>query len=489
VRHGIASGRRAAYLIVEREGSAEIPLAARAPRMNLPPITRHTPHEPELARRNAMRPRRLPSLVRGLAASLAIAFAASGACARDWPHFRFDEGHTGFNPFEQALDVHSVRTLELAWQAQLGRLVDFSSPAVVGDLAYIASSDGRLWAWHREGCGQSLCLKPAWRSGSLGQIIDSPTVSGGIVYVGSQTNAHSNDGRLNAFDAGGCGHAVCAPLWQGDAGKDSVLESSPTVADGVVYVGAFDGRLYAFDAQGCGGASLCQPLWTGKTGGSIESTPVVAGGRVYVGSDDGRLHVFDAHGCGAARCRALWTGRLDSAVFSSSPAIANGIVYVVSQHAVSAFDAAGCGGERCEPLWQAVDEVQFFNGSPAVAGGHVYVGYETGVGVFAADGCGRRHCGTEWLLFGSGFQADVISSPTVANGVVYAGRNTGELLAWKAAPCGQPTCTQIWSHAFDDPLLTSSPTVVDGRVYIGGTEAQAPEDTQGRLYVFELPAR
>ena len=435
-----------------------------------------------------MRPRTPGSLFRGLAASFGLALAGS-AFALDWTHFRFDDGHTGLNPFEQALGADTVGSLDLAWQAQLGKLVNGSSPAVVGDLVYIASSDGTLWAWHRDGCGQSLCLKPVWRSEPLGQIIDSPTVADGIVYIGSQTNTHSNNGKLNAFSAAGCGHAVCAPLWQGDAGKDAILESSPTVADGVVYVGAFDGRLYAFDAQGCGGASPCQPLWKGRTGGSIESTPLVADGRVYVGSDDGRLHVFDAHGCGAATCRALWTGRLGDPVFSSSPAIVDGIVYMVSQHALSAFDAAGCGASKCEPLWQAVDKVQFFNGSPAIAGGHVYVGFDTGVGVFAAGGCGKRRCELEWLLFGSGAQAAVVSSPTVANGVVYAGRNTGELLAWQADPCGQSTCMQIWSHLFDDPLLTSSPSVVDGRVYIGATEALASEDHQGRLVVFELPAQ
>ena len=33
------------------------------------------------------------------------------------------------------------------------------------------------------------------------QIIDSPTVANGVVYVGSQTSPNSNDGKLNAFAA------------------------------------------------------------------------------------------------------------------------------------------------------------------------------------------------------------------------------------------------------------------------------------------------
>src|SRR5207244_11760683 len=116
-------------------------------------------------------------------------------------------------------------------------------------------------------------------------------------YVGSQTSYESAAGKLNGFDAHGCGQAVCKPLWRGLAGQQSILDSSPTVAGGVVYVGAFDHRLYAFDANGCG-QRRCQPLWTGLTGGTIESTPTAVGDSILVGSDDGNLYAFPAAGCG-----------------------------------------------------------------------------------------------------------------------------------------------------------------------------------------------
>jgi len=38
-----------------------------------------------------------------------------------------------------------------------------------------------------------------------------------------------------------------------------------------------------------------------------------------------------------------------------------------------------------------------------------------------------------------------------------------------------------------DPIVSSSPTVVDGHLYIGSADNQAPENQQGRLYVFSLP--
>ena len=409
-----------------------------------------------------------------------------GGGGTDWPQFRFDQSHTGYQPFETVLNTSNVPRLQLAWQAQLGRLVDYSSPAVVGGVAYVGSTDGRLWAYPAKGCGQSICTTPLWTSTGLGQIVDSPAVANGFVYVGSQTSVSDNSGKLDVFRASGCGGPTCAPLWQGLAGSQSILQSSPSVVNGRVYIGGYDDNLYVFNAAGCG-APTCQPLWTGATGDHVESSPTVSGGTVFVGSNDGSLYAFPAAGCGAAACSPLWTGPTGETIFDSSPAVSNGTVYIGSVHHLSAFPAGGCGASTCQPLWQGSNQQDFVNGSPAVAGGKVYIGLETEVGVFDASGCGQASCGPLWLDFGTGTQADVLSSPTVANGVVYAGKNNGDVLAWPAASCGQFVCDQIWSYTTKDPIVSSSPTVVNGTVYIGGSNNLAPEDTAGRLYVFALP--
>jgi outer membrane protein assembly factor BamB len=429
----------------------------------------------------------LPTLASPAAATPpGVPVGATADATVNWPQFRFNSNHTGLNPLETVLDRTNVPSLQLAWQAQLGMLVDYSSPAVVNGVVYIGSVDGRLWAYPASGCGQSLCTTPLWSSISLAQIDDSPAVAHGVVYVGSQTSPTSNDGRLNAFSASGCGQSVCSPLWQGLAGNQSILQSSPAVGNGMVFVGAFDHKLYAFKASGCG-AATCQPAWTGATGGTIESTPTVSGGVVYIGSDDGKLYAFDASGCGASQCQPLWTGSVGSSVFESTPAVAKGVVYIGSDHALSAFAAAGCGAATCSPLWQAIDNQNFLGGSPAVAKGRVYIGLENGLGVYSASGCGQVMCAPLWTDFGSGEQAAVRSSPTVANGVVYVGRNTGEVLAWRAGPCGSATCTNIWSGKTNDQIVTSSPTVVNGKVYVGSADKSFPENSQGRIYVFALP--
>jgi hypothetical protein len=162
-------------------------------------------------------------------------------------------------------------------------------------------------------------------------------------------------------------------------------------------------------------------------------------------------------------------------------------VYIGSVHHLSAFPAAGCGSPTCGPLWQGSHQSDYVNGSPAVFGGRVYIGLEFDIGVFNASGCGQASCAPVWLDFGTGTQADILSSPTIANGVVYAGKMNGDVLAWKAGACGQFICNEIWRYLTQDPIVNSSPTVVDGTLYIGGSNKYAQQNAAGRLYVFSLP--
>jgi outer membrane protein assembly factor BamB len=61
------------------------------------------------------------------------------------------------------------------------------------------------------------------------------------------------------------------------------------------------------------------------------------------------------------------------------------------------------------------------------------------------------------------------------------------VLAWQSTSCGSFVCDEIWSGDTGDQLVTSSPTVVNGTLYIGSADNLFPEDIQGRIYVFALP--
>ena len=97
------------------------------------------------------------------------------------------------------------------------------------------------------------------------------------------------------------------------------VDSSPAVANGVVYVGSDDNNVYALNA------STGAKLWSYNTGGFIgDSSPALANGVVYVGSADDNVYALNAS-TGAT----LWSYTTGSAV-ASSPAVANGVLYVGS---------------------------------------------------------------------------------------------------------------------------------------------------------------
>ncbi len=154
------------------------------------------------------------------------------------------------------------------------------------------------------------------------------------------------------------------------------------------------GTLYAFSANGttnCSGTpTTCLPLWSaamGTTSTQVPPSPAVSGGVVYDESADGTLYAFDAgvtNCSGTPRtCTPLWTAALSAGPqYGSSPAVANGIVYAPGGN-LEAFDANGttnCAGtpKTCTPLWSYNVTVGVGLSSPSLANGLVFIGSGTG---------------------------------------------------------------------------------------------------------------
>ncbi|MDQ0935146.1 serine/threonine-protein kinase [Streptomyces turgidiscabies] len=95
-----------------------------------------------------------------------------------------------------------------------------------------------------------------------------------------------------------------------------LVYASPTVADGVVYIGSDTDDLYALDTE----TGVLR--WTFTTGADVSSKPTVADGTVYLGSQDSNLYAVDV-GTGKQRWKFL-TGKNES----SSPTVVDGLVYV-----------------------------------------------------------------------------------------------------------------------------------------------------------------
>lgn len=100
---------------------------------------------------------------------------------------------------------------------------------------------------------------------------------------------HRHDGpggALEVFTAAGCGESVCAPEWS--ASIDGPPVGGLTVGGDVLYVGlwkATDSRFAAFNAHGCG-AAVCSRLANVAFGAEQPIQAAVAGGRVAVASVD-----------------------------------------------------------------------------------------------------------------------------------------------------------------------------------------------------------
>jgi len=68
--------------------------------------------------------------------------------------------------------------------------------------------------------------------------------------------------------------------------RQLVVDSSPAVADGMVFVGSYDDKVYALDE------STGARIWSYTTGDDVSSSPAVADGMVFIGSGDYRVYAF-----------------------------------------------------------------------------------------------------------------------------------------------------------------------------------------------------
>jgi outer membrane protein assembly factor BamB len=273
-----------------------------------------------------------------------------------------------------------------------------------------------------------------WSHTTGSYVESSPAVADGVVFVGS------DDWKVYALNA-----STGALVWNYTTG--GYVYSSPAVAGGVVYVGSLDDRVYALNA------STGALIWNYKTGSSVASSPAVAGGTVYVGSTDGKVYALNAS-TGAL----LWSYTTSGSVYYSSPAVAGGNVYVGSyDHRVYALNAS-----TGALLWNYTTG-KYVDSTPAVAGGMVFVGSDDGR-VYALNASTGD---LVWSYTTGGYAS---SSSAVASGTVFVGSTDGRVYALNAS-----TGALIWSYTTGS-YVDSSPAIADGVVFVGSED--------GKVYAF-----
>jgi outer membrane protein assembly factor BamB len=311
-----------------------------------------------------------------------------------------------------------IATHQLMWKFETGDLVR-SRPAAADGLVYFTSDDNYLYALEAQ------TGKEVWRfdmgkglhpRGALEVRWDymqsSPAIAEGIVYVGSANpNFYAVDARTGQ------------EKWRFKA--SFYVRSSPAVVDGVVYFGDWDRNVYALDAQ------TGQEKWSFDTGSSVVPSPTVVDGVVYIGSKAPCVFALDAQSG-----QKIWCFPYPASIawVESSAAVADGVVYVGSSdwRRLNAIDAA-----TGQLKWY-IPTKGFPWCSPAVADGVVYIG-ATGGYFYAVDAetgqeLWRVETGKSLVTVAYGISAGVVSSPTVVDGVVYFGSLDGNLYAVSTAP-------------------------------------------------------
>ncbi|HKG94373.1 MAG TPA: PQQ-binding-like beta-propeller repeat protein [Gemmatimonadaceae bacterium] len=384
----------------------------------------------------------LTALLAGCAARSEQRGSSAAAGAGPAAMFRGGPAHDGRYP-GPAIDGYGG----LQWRFQTRGPVT-ATPTVAGDLVYVGSADGRLYALRRA------TGEPAWTFDARSAIASTAAVAEGKVFVAAR------DGRLYALDA-----RTGAERWRASLGADRPLPwghesgdfyvSSPAYAGGTLYVGGGDGNVYAL------AASDGAVRWRHATGGRVRSSPAVEGGLVVVGSADGVVYAADAR-TGAARWTFATLGAsLESGSFGfdrrtvqASPAIVGDRVFVGARDGfVYALDRA-----TGRLAWKFDHEISWVNSSPAVADGAVYVGTSDGWFVQALDaatGAERWRTSTASAVWGS---------PAVVDSFVYAGEAAGNVLALDARTGAERWRWRVGSRVF------SSPVPAAGTLYFGADD-------------------
>lgn len=356
--------------------------------------------------------------------------------SNNWDQWHDTASKTGFEVNDSALNndvgANGKSFLDQAWAFPSGSTIH-SSPSIDQGVAFFGNDAGTFYAINVTNSA------PLWSRSFTSGIDSSAAVDGGLVIFGTE------GGSVVALNEA-TGKTVWTTLTAG------AVESSPAVAGGVVYVGADDGSVYALTE----GTGVVQ--WTSVLGGAVHSSPTVATskGLIVVGDDTGKVTALN-QSTGAV----VWQDATGAAV-TATPIYFSNNIYVGSTDGTMYAFVAKTGA----PVWT------FLTGGPITASA---VTFGKSIGVGSADGTVYyldSNLGTEVNslpgtvpIVGLGGSINFVVAVT-SKGTAFASRVTGADQTWK------------WVST---AAIASSPTLVNGTVYISGLDMA--------LHAFTAPGR
>jgi outer membrane protein assembly factor BamB len=323
---------------------------------------------------------------------------------------------------------------KVRWSLAQSAMVD-SSPAVADGTLFVGDNFKVLALNVQNG-------RPIWTYPITGPVNSSPSVAGDLVFLGLL------DGRVIALNR----HSGKLQ-WEFKTGN--FIGCSPAVVDGLLYIGSADGRIYALDAK------LGTLVWKDRTNANIIQAPAVGDGIVYAASGDQKLYSWSAL-TGARRLEFVLPRTL-----IDTPVISPDTVYLATldgrltalkhksrqypwSHSVKAvwiqFWIMGfplpTPSLQTGTLWGTFPRGKKgrFVSSPAVAGDRLFVGDDRGR-FYALDA--RR--GTPLWEFKPG--EGIATSPLIIGDTVYFGTETGDLYG-----LNRQDGSRRWKFSLGSPL-------------------------------------
>ena len=285
--------------------------------------------------------------------------------------------------------------------------------------------------------------------------LSSPTVADGVIYMG----AHFRVIALEA-DTGDL-------IWERDA--TGPVHSSPAVAGDSLYLGFLDHRIMAMNR------SDGQTRWQVKTEDAVSASPTVSKGIVYIGGWDGITYALDA-----SSGKVIWKTQGVSSTHSSV-AIHDGLAYTTDTEGNLYILSARTGQKRHRFRTPGGN-----TDSPVAANGLVY--FNSSGKVYAIDAKAREipgelqfkkvwaqfwlwqipgvpkppvQKGGRWRFSPDSEDAGIISPPAVADSVLYAGDTHGIFYARDGIDG-----SEVWRLQADG-AISASPVVLGNLIYFG----------------------
>ncbi len=344
-----------------------------------------------------------------------------------WPMFMHDLRHTGSPDGMVPTSNNTLWTYKLENGEITNQIA--SQAAVVESIVYTASGNGYVYAFDAY-TGQ--CY---WKSNLPGMgTLSSPSVVDGVVYIGS-------DYGIIAIDA-----YTGERIWQ-SSNTPGIL-SSPAVVGGLVFTGSFVSHGTDEHAILAFRASDGQQVWKYITGEYADSSPAVVGSTVYIGSDDGYFYALNAvDGSLVWKLDVRLNSNDDN---SASPTVVNGVVYTSSYYGnVFAIDAST--GSK---IWNhTVGTLGSGFSSPIVSNGVLYINGKDFMYALNTSN-GEEMWQTPLTSHGS---------PAIVCGTIYASATDGNIWAINAST-GQKTIYYTINAGIRVQL-----TVARGVIYVGTT--------------------